>query len=51
MSHALGVMCPLCGAVTQPDACPEGCPDGHGFTYALCDDRHLPATPTTEETR
>lgn len=41
MSHALGVVCRLCGAVIVPDNCPEGCPDGHGSTYALCY-RHAP---------
>ncbi len=33
MSHCLGVMCIRCDVVLEPDRCPEGCRDGHGFGY------------------
>lgn len=35
MSHAMGVVCPTCKAVTQPDICPEGC-GSHGSSYIEC---------------
>lgn len=35
MSHAMGVICPTCKAVTQPDTCPEGC-GSHGSLYIEC---------------
>lgn len=55
MSHAMGAKCLCCGVVIQPDVCPEGCPDGHGYAYTVCSpcerapDQHAETAP--EETR
>ncbi len=32
----MGVKCRGCQKVLQPDMCPEGCPEGHGFTFVVC---------------
>jgi hypothetical protein len=51
VSHAMGAKCLCCGVVIQPDVCPEGCPDGHGYAYTVCSpcekapDQHAETAP------